>query len=160
MGEPQSIWHLYCVESDGHEDCFVVARNSRSACAVECEMNGFDRDEVAAIRIMRVPTRAANSYKRQDEYKKKPWPWYVYGKKFFRDLGAEFRTVEGREEMLLSNIVYEVEDFVPCSIRRKRDLGSDALDELESIAGLEHDDEDIWPEPEIQLITKEPVRDH
>lgn len=153
MGQAQSYWHLYWVESDGYEDCFVVARNSRSACAVECDMNGFDRAEVAVTKIMRVPTRAANSYKRQAEYKKRPWPWYVYGKRFFQDLGAEFRTVQGREEMLLGDVVYEVDEYVPCSIRRRRDLGSKALDELEAIAGLEHDGEDIWLEPEIHIIT-------
>jgi hypothetical protein len=67
-------------------------------------------------------------------------------------MGAEFRTVEGQDEMLLSDIVYEIDDYVPCSIRRKRDIGQQALDELEAVAGLEYDDEDRWPGPEIHII--------
>jgi hypothetical protein len=80
----------------------------------------------------------------------------VYGKKFFQDLGADFRTVNGQEEMLLDDVVYEVDEYVPCSIRRIRDIGQKALkslDELEQTANLEHDDEDVWPGPEIHLIT-------
>lgn len=146
-------WHLYWVESDGYEDCFVVARNSRSACSVECEMNGFDPDEVKATRIMRVTERAVRAYRRGKEFKERPWPWYVYGKRFFEHLGANFRTIKGQEEMLLADVVYEVDEYVPCSMRRVRDIGQEALDELEATAGLEYHDEDMWPGSEIHLIT-------
>jgi hypothetical protein len=43
------------VSSDGYEDCFVVARNRRSAARVELDMNGFDPDDVEAERIGIVP---------------------------------------------------------------------------------------------------------
>jgi hypothetical protein len=127
MNKALSHWNLYWVESDGHEDCFVVARNSRSACAVECNMNGFDFAEVQATKIMRISKRAENAYRRQPEYSKRPWPWYVYGKRFFQSLEADFRIVDSKEEMLLGDIVYEVDDYVPCGIRRSRDIGLRSL---------------------------------
>lgn len=43
LSPKSNTWNLYWVESDGIEDCFVVARNSRSACRVEIDENGFDR---------------------------------------------------------------------------------------------------------------------
>ena len=153
MTKRQAYWNLYWVESDGYEDCFVVARNSRSACAVECEMNGFESRDVVATKILRVPNRAVIAYKRSADYKERQWPWYVYGKKFFQDVGAEFRTVEGQGEMLLHDVVYEVDDYRPCDIRRSREIGRQALDELDELDEFGHDDEDVWPGPEIHLVT-------
>jgi hypothetical protein len=153
MKRARAAWNLYWIESDGYEDCFVAARNSRSARAIEREMNGFDLVEIKATKIMPIPERTERSYRLGEEYKEKPWPWYVYGKKFFEGLGAQFRTVEGQEEMLLGDIVYEVDEYAPCYIRKARDIGQKALDELEAIAGLEYHDEDAWPGPEIHLMT-------
>lgn len=77
---PHERWSLYWVVSDGFEDCFVAARNSRSACSVEVHMNGFDLDEVAAHRICGIPRDLAEVYQATEAYEKRPWPWYVYGK--------------------------------------------------------------------------------
>jgi hypothetical protein len=104
-----SQWHLYWVESDGVEDCFVVARNSRSACRVEIDENGFDVEDVRATKIMRIPQKVELSYRKNDRRK---WPGYVYGKEFFEKLGAQFRTVDGKHEMLLDDVVYAVEEYV------------------------------------------------
>jgi hypothetical protein len=52
-----SIWKLYWVESDGYEDCFVVAKNSRSAANIEIHMNGFELDDIKVTRIMDVPDK-------------------------------------------------------------------------------------------------------
>jgi hypothetical protein len=93
MNEPPNHWNLYWVASDGFEDCFVVARNSRSACSVECQMNGFDLNEVQATKIMRIPESVERVYKNGKRYKEHPWPWYVYGKSFFEGLGAQFRFI-------------------------------------------------------------------
>jgi hypothetical protein len=153
MTEASKYWNLYWVESDGLEDCFVVARNSRSACAVEREMNGFDVSEVRSVRIMLVPRTVENSYRRQKENRERPWPGYVYGKKFFQGMGAQFRTVEKQEEMLLGDVVYEVDEYAPCSIQRKRSIGQKALAELRELPKVEHDTEDVWQAPEIHLVT-------
>jgi hypothetical protein len=102
MAKKSTPWNLYWVESDGVEDCFVVARNARSACRVEIEMNGFEPNEVRATQIIRVPDKVRLAYEKR---KKHCWPWYVYGKAFFRGLGAQFRKVESKEEMLLEQVV-------------------------------------------------------
>jgi len=49
-------WTLYWVEvsRSPSESCFVVARNSRSAAAIERSASGFDPGDVEATRVMPV----------------------------------------------------------------------------------------------------------
>jgi hypothetical protein len=149
-----SQWNLYWVESDGIEDCFVVARNSRSACRVEIEENGFDVGDVRATKIMRISQDVGATYRTKRNRK---WPGYVYGKELFEKLGAQFRTVDGKQEMLLDDVVYAVEDdHAPCSISRERTIGKRAVLELRAepeIANYEYHDEDKWDGPTNHLIT-------
>lgn len=82
----------------------------------------------------------------------------MYGRKFFEGIGAEFRNIDGNEEMLLDEIVYDVEECVPCSMVRGRTVGMRAVREFNSIPELaegihNYDEEDIWNEPEIHLVT-------
>ena len=39
-------WKLYWVAFDGFEDCFVVAKNLRSAREIEKEINDFHSDTI------------------------------------------------------------------------------------------------------------------
>jgi hypothetical protein len=60
--------------------------------------------------------------------------------------------------MLLSDVVYAVEDYVPCDIHKQRSIGMRAVDELRCLPGLaevinDYDDEDIWTGPVIHLVT-------
>lgn len=155
---PAHSWNLYWVASDGFEDCFVVAKNARSARSIECQMNGFDFAEVKATKITSIPDHVIRSYQRARGYRKHPWPGYVYSKNFFKKMGAEFRTINGKEEMLLDEVVYEVDEYAPCAIYRRRTIGFKAIEEFKNIPELVHeidnyDDEDIWREPEIHLVT-------
>lgn len=148
-------WHIYWVESNGIEDCFVIARNSRSACRVECDMNGFDTVDVKATKIMRIPLSIEKSYlKRIKKKKNEPhrWPWYAY-KDLFEDLGAEFRVVDGVEEMLLEDVVYSWSSGAPT---RLRSIGKKALLELKNnpeFALNPYDEEDSWEPSQIHLLT-------
>jgi|GEM_PF-2684860 len=119
-------------------------------------MNGFDPAEVQATRILRIPPEVESFCKRQKEFKEDRWPSYARGKRFFEKLGAQFRTVGGKQEMLLEDIVYGVEEFGPGGICQLRSIGFKAIEELSKdpvLQGLEYDDEDVWPGPEIHIIT-------
>lgn len=158
MPKQQPRWNLYWVASDGLEDCFVVAKNARSARSVEYQTNGFDYSEVQAARILTIPEKVVRSYQRSDRYQQNPWPWYVYGKRFFEGIGAEFRTAEGKEQMLLDETVYGVDDYMPGAMHRSYTVGMRAVDEFNNLPELggeihNYDDEDIWLEPEIHLVT-------
>lgn len=147
-------WHLYWVESDGLEDCFVVARNARSATSVEIHMNGFDPCEVHATRIVRLSRNIERFYLKENPDQQ--WPGYVYGKDLFEKLGTQFRVIDGRQEMLLEDVVYEIDEYVPCGSTRKRSIGQKAVRELKSdplLGSLEYDDQDTWDDPTIHLIT-------
>lgn len=155
---PEERWSLYWVASDGFEDCFIAARNPRSACSVDTHMNGFDFDEVRAYRVCSIPASVALSYQSTEDYDDHPWPCYVYGKQLFENLGAEFRTIENIEEMLLYDVVYQIEDYVPCQIKRMRDLGpsgmSELIDEIKDLGGDREDrDDDIWVGRDVHIAT-------
>jgi hypothetical protein len=152
---PNERWNLYWVRSDGIEDCFVVARNSRSACSVEVHMNGFDFEEVSAERIGRIPPHVAEVYHASSEKEKHAWPWYAYGREILEALGAQFRSVEKREEMLLGHYVYDVPEYVPCSITRARNVGPNSMDELFDEIGRDHSDYDdeIWTGRDVHIAT-------
>ena len=98
-------WNLYWVYSDGLEDCFVIARNIRSAIRVEREMNGFGADEVGAVHACRIPEGVAKRQFATDKKNKFTWPWYG-GNDLLKKLGAKFREVEGRHETLFEDVVY------------------------------------------------------
>lgn len=147
-------WHLYWVESDGIEDCFVAARNSRSACKIEIEMNGFDFNQVHATRVLRIPVNIARSYLREKTHKS--WPWYVYGQRFFEKVGAEFRTAGGKQEMLLDDVVYEIDDYAPCGITKSRSIGEKAVRALTSepfFRDIGYEDEDVWTGSAMPIIS-------
>lgn len=111
-------WKLYWVESDGYEDCFVVAKNSRSAKSVEIQMNGFDSTDVAATRVMDIPDRfeaivdekfrewsrehAPQQANRNDLHF---WPGYA-DKWLLEELGAQFRKIDDTDQVLLRDVVY------------------------------------------------------
>ena len=118
-------------------------------------MNGFEFSEVQATKIISVPASVERKYKKSEQYSDHSWPWYVSDKEFFKALGAEFRTIDKREEMLLEDVVYGVEEYVPCSIYKLRTIGTKAIEELRKAIKLDpkYDDEDVWKGPVIHLIT-------
>lgn len=139
-------WTLYWVSSGTEEDCFVVARNSRSAVRVEVEMNGFDPDRVEAERICVIPKSVEQEYFSGSE-EVHLWPWYVYGRAFFEGVGAEFREIDGQLQMLLEEVVYEVDELRPCAMRKIYSIGRRAIEEFDSIpeyeqVNLAHEDPD------------------
>lgn len=149
----RTSWSLYWVESDGREDCFVAARSSRSACDVEIDMNGLDPGEVRATRVTTIPPAAERAHRKAHPDTR--WPGYVYGKDFFKHVGAEFRTVNETDEMLLDDIVYEIADYVPCFIIKKYPVGHRAVRELRALPlrSIETLEEDSWDDRTITLIT-------
>ena len=111
-------WKLYWVESDSYEDCFVVAKNSRSAKSVEIQMNGFDSTDVVATRIMDIPDKfeviadekfrawsKEHAPQRMNNFNVHHWPWYA-DRWLLEALGAQFREIDDVDQMLLRDVVY------------------------------------------------------
>jgi hypothetical protein len=148
-------WNLYWVESDGLEDCFVVARNSRSARRVEIDMNGFEPKDVQATKIVLIPQSVEESYNKKKKQNGHSWPWYVYGRSFFKAIGAQFRVIEGKEEMFLKDVVYEVEDYRPCEISKARNVGYKAVMEMREVPEFTNIGEEKEDKlgPEVHLLT-------
>ncbi|MGZ4107790.1 MAG: hypothetical protein ACXVO1_10685 [Tumebacillaceae bacterium] len=119
-------WKLYWVESDGYEDCFIVAKNSRSAKSVEVNSNGFDISDVRAFRVMDIPDiYEEQANKKFREWSKlhaphqanrpnlQKWPWYA-DEWLLEGLGAQFRIVDDEKQTLLRDVVYARTDTGEC----------------------------------------------
>jgi hypothetical protein len=100
-------WNLYWVASDGEEDCFVVARNSRSAARVDADYCGFEASDLTVGRVKRIPTPLALAWERRSarEGNRNAWPWYA-DRWLLRKLGANFRERENLSETLMDDVVY------------------------------------------------------
>jgi hypothetical protein len=112
-------WKLYWVESDGYEDCFIVAKNSQSARAIEKNTNGFENDDLTVTFVMDVPEKYEKIAKRKYLEWHKPdinkgekqlaWPWYAEDW-LLKKLGAQFRTIDNKEQILLRDVVYSKDE--------------------------------------------------
>lgn len=128
-----SKWKLYWVMSDGEEDCFVVAKNSRSARAVEkygCwflnELEDFD-----VIRVMDIPDKYELMAKKRycktnvnediDINTLNIWPDYATDW-LLKKLGAEIRVVEDKKEFLIDDMVYAPGCVYPVGKRAMKEL--------------------------------------
>jgi len=154
MGQPRrnvrdsfSGWNLYWVSSDGLEDCFVVARNRRSAMRVEREMNGFNPEDLDAFRVLSIPSSVARAYLRR---KTDTWPWYAY-EPLLKKLGAEFRTIKNREETKIADFVFSngIDGPIP-----PRTVGSRSLKEfLVDPDFSEYGEEDAYAPTQMHLLS-------
>lgn len=114
-----SKWKLYWVASNGIEDCFVVAKNSRSAKRLEKETNGFNEDDITVTRIIDVPDKyekEANKRFREWSIKNNcnmhldinelpAWPYYAEDW-LLEELGAEIRYINETKQILIDDTVY------------------------------------------------------
>src|SRR4051812_19144861 len=101
-------WNLYWVASDGEEDCFVVARNARSAARVDADYCGFEPSDLSVTRVTSIPTQIAIAWKRRNARDKEArisWPWYAE-RWMLQKLGAHFRDRDQISETLLDDVVY------------------------------------------------------
>jgi len=104
----RSEWNLYWVESDGLEDCFIVAKNSRSARSVDMHMCGFPFSMTKATKICNVPREIEQGQiererKEHPEYAgRHPWPWYAY-EEVLTELGLEKREIGQEIQMRIGD---------------------------------------------------------
>lgn len=128
-----SKWKLYWVISDGEEDCFVVAKNSRSAIAVEkygCWIfHNFEDFDV--IRVMDIPDKYELMAKKRycktnvnediDINNLNIWPDYATDW-LLKKLGAEIRVVDNKKEFLIDDMVYALGYVYPVGKRAMKEL--------------------------------------
>jgi hypothetical protein len=150
--DAHSGWNLYWVASDGEEDCFVVARNSRSARKVDAEFCGFDSDYVDAIRIKPIPKKILHDWERRRSKSNRgqSLPWYV-DDWLLRRLGASFRERKGISETLIDDVVYT--NSLNGRVR-PRIIGRRSLTELSEVKTFQrYGHEDRYSQSQITLLT-------
>lgn len=114
---------------------FVVAKNSRSAARIEKDMNGFEDGDIVVTRIMDVPDKyekIANKEfckwskdnhcnKHLDRNALRAWPWYAK-KWLLKELGAEYRTIEGEKQILINDIVITSDCIYSVGVKAMKEI--------------------------------------
>src|SRR6266850_2117546 len=147
-----SGWSLYWVTSDGDEDCFVVARNSRSAVRVEVDYCGFDREDVTAIRVESIPKGTLRGWEahRARESVRQPLPWYA-DQWLLKRLGAVFRERADLSETLIDDVVYTNSPNAPVP---PRTIGRRFITEFKAVKAFQrYGHEDRYSQSQMTLFT-------
>lgn len=147
-----SGWNLYWASSDGDEDCFIVARNSRSAQRVDVEYCGFESGDVLATRVKAIPKEILLKWEghRAKERHRHPLPWYA-DKWLLSRLGASFREREHLWETLIDDVVYTNALDGPV---RPRVIGRRYLTEFRAVKAFQrYGHEDRYSQPQMTLFT-------
>jgi uncharacterized protein YlbG (UPF0298 family) len=147
-----SGWNLYWASSDGEEDCFIVARNSRSAQRVDAEYCGFERGDVYATRVKAIPKGILNHWekRREKDGHRHTLPWYA-DDWLLRHLGATFREREHLSETLIDDVVYTNSPDGPV---RPRIIGRRYLTEFRAVKAFQrYGHVDHYSESQMALFT-------
>lgn len=147
-----SKWKLYWVSSNGWEDCFVVAKNSRSAKRVEKDMNGFEDDDLEVTRVKDIPDKYekmankkfidwsiknnCNTHLNVEELQ--AWPYYAEDW-LLKKLGAEFRYIDDQKEVLIDDIVYAPNKVYPVGLKSMKELYELTGDEILDITNVTYE---------------------
>jgi hypothetical protein len=136
-----SGWNLYWASSDGDEDCFIVARNSRSAQRVDVDYCGFDVGDVHAVRVKAIPKDLLVKWekRRAKAGTRHALPTYA-DRWLLTQLGASFRERDNLLETLIDDVVYTNNPDGPV---RPRIIGSKYLtnfNEVKSFKRYGHED--------------------
>jgi len=147
-----SGWNLYWAISDGEEDCFIIARNSRSAQRVDVEYCGFESGDVHAIRVKAIPKEVFVKWekRRAKDGGRHPLPWYA-DKWLLRHLGASFRERDHLRETLIDDVVYTNDPNGPV---RPRTVGRRSLTEFRAVKAFQrYGHEDRYSPSQMTLFT-------
>jgi hypothetical protein len=147
-----SGWNLYWASSDGDEDCFIVARNSRSAERVDVEHCGFERGDVRATRVKSIPNKLFHEWEKRRAKAQHchPLPWYA-DDWLLRRLGAAFRQREHLSETLIDDVVYTNDPEGPV---RPRIIGRRYLTEFQAVKAFQrYGHEDRYSQSQMSLFT-------
>lgn len=111
------------MSSNGDEDCFVVARNYRSATKVEVDYCGFDPGDIIATRVKAIEPQTIQRWIQRRRIGRKSFnlPWYA-DHWLLKELGAQFRERDDISETLIDDVVYTTgtdEPVLPRTIGRK-----------------------------------------
>lgn len=152
MQASEQRWGLYWVSSDGDEDCFVVARNSRSAAKVDAEYCGFDTSDLVVIRVKPVPPPLLRRWinRRRKEHDSFTLPWYA-DNWLLRRLGAEFRDRDSLFEILIDDVVYTRSPDGPVT---PRTIGEKHMREFQKVKAFQqYGHEDRYTESQMILFS-------
>jgi hypothetical protein len=147
-----SKYQLYWVASDGDEDCFVVARNSRSAACFDIDFCGFGPGQAAATRVMSIAPAVIAKWESRHRRQQAAFelPWYA-DDWLLRQVGAEFRSREGLEETLIGDVVYTRGGDGPIE---PRTIGRKGIDEFRSVAAFRnYGHEDRYSPSQMTIFT-------
>jgi hypothetical protein len=145
-------WGLYWVSSDGDEDCFVVARNSRSAAKADADYCGFETMDASVVRLKTIPPEIIRQWtqRRKREYPQFSLPWYA-DKWLLKKLGAQFRERDSLSETLIDDVVYSTGSDGPIP---PRTIGRKYIKEFQQVKSFKrYGHEDRYSSAQMTLLS-------
>ena len=127
--ESTRVGNCIGVASGGLEDCFIVARNSRSAARFDALSCGFEISSTLVEKIAPIPPNIAKRFalRRRSDSEIRVGPGYADAILLER-MGAERRVIEGRSETLINDIVYTTD---ASQTIMPRPVGTEALEKFD-----------------------------
>lgn len=131
---------------------FCCSKKSRSAKRFEKNTNGFEDCDLQVTSIMDVPDKyeilANRKYrdwseehgcnKHLDLNNLIAWPYYA--ERWLLDkLDAEYRTIEGKEEILINDFVITSNNIYPVGVRAKKELAELTGDKFPDISNISYE---------------------
>lgn len=103
-------WCLYWVAYDGEEDCYVVARNWRSALSYDANYCGYNPDYAAVAKVVSIPASKARAFfkRKSGEGKISVGPRYA-DNQLIESLGGQQRNSEDGLETRFDDLVFTTE---------------------------------------------------
>ena len=121
-------WCLYWIAYDGEEDCYVVARNWRSALSYDANYCGYNPEYAAVAKVVSIPaSKARFFFKRKSRGEKISAAPRHADNQLIKSLGGEQRNSEEGLETRFDDLVYTTE---AADTAYPREIGSRFLKNL------------------------------
>jgi hypothetical protein len=146
----KSGWNLYWVAYDGDEDCFVVARNSRSAKSYDANFCGYDAKDSTATHVCHISRTTLSRAKSRATKQGRQLKWPDHADDWLlKSVGAKTRFLEDQKETLIDGTVFthNFEYSVP-----PRDIGRKYYRRLRNDPIFLEREEDIYSDSQMSLL--------
>lgn len=146
----KSGWNLYWISYDGDEDCFVVAKNSRSARCYDASFCGYDYQYSTATRACHIDKATFSKAKARatKQGRKLEWPHHA-DDWLLRSVGARIRFVDEVKEVLIDGTVFTHNFEYPIL---PRDIGIKNYKSIRNDPIFKDREEDIYSPSQMSLF--------
>ncbi len=146
----KSGWNLYWISYDGDEDCFVIAKNSRSAKCYDASFCGYDPRHSTATQVCSISKSTLSKAKARATMRGQKLEWPDHADDWLlRAVGARKRFRDEMEEVLIDDTVftYNFDHPIP-----PQDIGRKHYERIRSDPVFLDREEDTYSSSQMSLF--------